>query len=114
MKETSFGSSFNAIPFAASDGTPGSGLSGSASSTFGSTPSLDILCATAPRGIPVFNILKPLNSNSGDSIDYSQQKRLNIGDLVEETLQELEKHGGQDAFINIKYMIPTYESCCFN
>jgi len=22
-----------------------------------------------------------------------------------------EKHGGEDAFINIKYMIPTYESC---
>jgi Parkin co-regulated protein len=33
---------------------------------------------------------------------------------VEETLQLLEKHGGPDAFINIKYMIPTYESCICN
>lgn len=49
--------------------------------------------------------------NSGDGIDYSQQKRENIGDLVQETLEALEIHGGPDAFINIKYMIPTYESC---
>ena len=34
--------------------------------------------------LPVLNIHEPLNSNSGDSIDYSQQKRLNIGDLVDE------------------------------
>ena len=26
----------------------------------------------------------------------------------------LEMHGGEDAFINIKYMIPTYESCVLN
>jgi len=25
----------------------------------------------------------------------------------------MEKHGGEDAYINIKYMIPTYESCMF-
>jgi hypothetical protein len=25
-----------------------------------------------------------------------------------------ETHGGEDAFINIKYMIPTYESCVLN
>ncbi len=49
--------------------------------------------------------------NSGDGIDYSQQKRENIGDLVQETLEAFERHGGPDAFINIKYMIPTYESC---
>jgi hypothetical protein len=23
-------------------------------------------------------------------------------------------HGGEDAFINIKYMVPTYESCVLN
>ena len=33
------------------------------------------------------------------------------GELVLETLQVLEMRGGEDAFINIKYMIPTYESC---
>ena len=31
-------------------------------------------------------------------------------DLIMETLELLEKYGGEDAFINIKYMIPTYES----
>merc|ERR1712050_364778 len=61
--------------------------------------------------LPVFNIFKNNNTNIGDSIDYSQRKRLNLGDLIEETLQLLEVHGGEDAFINIKYMIPVYESC---
>ena len=49
--------------------------------------------------------------NIGDGIDYSQQKRENIGDLIHETLVAFEKYGGEDAFINIKYMVPTYESC---
>ena len=48
--------------------------------------------------------------NIGDAIDYSQQKRANVGDLIDETLELFEIHGGEDAFINIKYMIPTYES----
>jgi len=64
--------------------------------------------------LPVFNLFKNFNTNSGDSIEYSQRKRLNMGDLIEETLQLLETHGGEDAFINIKYMIPTYESCVLN
>merc|ERR550525_591014 len=61
--------------------------------------------------LPVFNIFKNKNTNIGDSIDYSQRKRLNLGDLIQETLEIFETHGGEDAFINIKYMIPTYESC---
>ena len=52
--------------------------------------------------------------NCGDSIDYSQQKRENIGDLIQETLELFELKGGPDAFINIKYMVPTYESCQLN
>jgi len=61
--------------------------------------------------LPVFNIFKNMNQNLGDAIDYSQRKRMNIGDLISETLEIFEVHGGEDAFINIKYMIPTYESC---
>merc|ERR1719223_2086226 len=61
--------------------------------------------------LPIFNIFKGKNSNLGDLIEYGQRKRQNIGDLIEETLQIFEMHGGEDAFINIKYMIPTYESC---
>ena len=51
--------------------------------------------------------------NTGDQFDYSQRKGDNIGDLITQTLEEMEKHGGEDAFINIKYMVPTYESCVF-
>lgn len=64
--------------------------------------------------LPIFNLYKNTNSNNGDAIEYSQRKRLNLGDLIEETLQVLEVHGGEDAFINIKYMIPTYESYVLN
>lgn len=51
--------------------------------------------------------------NLGDQIDYGQRKAENVGDLINETLEILESHGGPDAFINIKYMIPTYESCVY-
>jgi len=51
--------------------------------------------------------------NIGDHIDYSQRKNENLSDLIQETLEVLEKYGGEDAYINIKYMIPTYESCMF-
>jgi len=61
--------------------------------------------------LPIFNIFKNSNLNLGDKIDYSQRKRMNLGDLIEETLEIFEIHGGEDAFINIKYMIPVYESC---
>merc|ERR1712087_271836 len=61
--------------------------------------------------LPVLNIFKTKNLNLGDGIEYGQRKKLNPGDLISETLEILELHGGEDAFINIKYMIPTYESC---
>lgn len=60
--------------------------------------------------LPVLNIFKQQNLNSGDGIDYGQQKRQNMGDLVNETLEAFEHEGGPDAFINIKYMVPTFES----
>mgnify|MGYP001954502859 CR=1 FL=1 len=40
----------------------------------------------------------------GDRIEYGQQRRENIGDLINETLEAFERHGGEDAFINIKYV----------
>merc|ERR1712146_260118 len=61
--------------------------------------------------LPIFNIFKNKNLNIGDRIEYSQRKRQNLGDLITETLELFEIHGGEDAFINIKYMIPVYESC---
>lgn len=64
--------------------------------------------------LPSFNLMKNWNLNIGDKIDYGQKNACNIGDLIQETLELLEKTGGEDAFINIKYMIPTYESVIFN
>jgi len=64
--------------------------------------------------LPVMNLFKQSNANIGDKIDYSQRKGLNLGDLIQQTLELFETHGGEDAFINIKYMIPTYESCVLN
>lgn len=52
--------------------------------------------------------------NLGEGIDYSQQRGENAADIIQETLEILEKYGGEDAFINIKYMVPTYESCMLN
>lgn len=64
--------------------------------------------------LPIMNLFKTKNLNQGDQIDYSQRKGQNLGDLIVETLELFEMHGGDDAFINIKYMIPTYESCVLN
>ncbi|XP_013868026.1 parkin coregulated gene protein [Austrofundulus limnaeus] len=61
--------------------------------------------------LPVFNIFKNKNS---DVIDNSQRTRENIGALINETLEMFEYYGGPNAFINIKYMIPTYQSCMIN
>ena len=52
--------------------------------------------------------------NFGDGIDYGQQKKQNLGDLIQETLEILEKSGGNDAYINIKYMVPTYQSAIYH
>jgi hypothetical protein len=62
--------------------------------------------------LPVFNLFIAERKNLGDQIDYGQRKKENLGDLISETLEMLEKYGGEDAFINIKYMIPTFESSC--
>lgn len=60
--------------------------------------------------LPVLNIFINAHDNLGDGIDYGQRKRKNLGELITETLEQLEIHGGEDAFINIKYLIPTYQS----
>lgn len=61
--------------------------------------------------LPAFNRCINKNLNIGDLIEYSEQKRINLSDLVKETLVLLETHGGPQAFVNIKHMIPIYQSC---
>ena len=60
--------------------------------------------------LPIFNEFFLANKNLGDRIEYSQRKKINLSDLIHETLEEMEKTGGPEAYINIKYMIPTYQS----
>ncbi|XP_076373756.1 parkin coregulated gene protein-like isoform X2 [Tachypleus tridentatus] len=75
----------------------------------------DMLEHGGSKILPVIpQLIIPIKINTGDGIDYSQQKRENIGDLIQETLEVFETTGGEHAFINIKYMIPTYESCLHN
>jgi hypothetical protein len=50
---------------------------------------------------------------TGDAIDYGQRFQNNLGELINETLQILEVNGGPDAFINIRYCVPTYESAVY-
>jgi hypothetical protein len=64
--------------------------------------------------LPVLNLFKNHTENLGDGIDYAQQKQQCMGECVMRTLELFEQKGGEDAFINIKYMIPTYESCMTN
>lgn len=60
--------------------------------------------------LPILNLYKSKNLHMGDHIDYGQQHNTCLGDLIKETLSLFEMRGGVDAFINIKYMVPTYES----
>jgi len=47
---------------------------------------------------------------SREIVGCGRSKR-NIGSLVRATLRALERRGGADALVNIKYQIPTYQSC---
>eukprot|EP00210_Caulerpa_lentillifera_P002834 g2708.t1 len=61
--------------------------------------------------LPIFNLYKNRNRNLRGDMDYGQQNYECLGDLISETLVLFEQRGGEDAFINIKYLVPTYESC---
>lgn len=52
--------------------------------------------------LSVFNLFITKRVNCGDAIDYGQRRQENLGDLILETLNQLESHGGPDAFVNIK------------
>ncbi|AYU83276.1 Parkin co-regulated protein [Leishmania donovani] len=61
--------------------------------------------------LPVFNMFKNRTKSMGDRMDYGQRKSHDLSSLINDTLYLLERYGGPDAYINIKYMVPTYESC---
>jgi hypothetical protein len=60
--------------------------------------------------LPVLNIFIRKIDNLGDGIDYGQNKRGDLGEMIMETLEQFERYGGDDAFINIKYLVPVYQS----
>lgn len=55
------------------------------------SPALTITCLRAvacdAQLLPVFNLFRGMNSNMGDSIDYNQRSRINVGELIMETLE---------------------------
>lgn len=62
--------------------------------------------------LPILNLFRHRNVHKLDGIDYNRVGRL--GDVIDQTLMMLERCGGPNAFINMKYAIPTYESCVDN
>jgi len=44
-----------------------------------------------------------VTANLGDNIDYHQHKRENLGDLIVETLEAFEVHGGEDGEYDYYY-----------
>lgn len=73
-------------------------------------PGLGVLLVPYYRQLlPVLNLFKNKRRNMGDSMDFKQKTRRDVSEMILDTLELLEQTGGPDAFVNIKYMVPTYE-----
>lgn len=59
----------------------------------------DVLVPFYRQLLPIFNLYKNKNSNLGDQFEYGQRKKLNIGDLIQETLEIMEQNGGDVSII---------------
>uniref|UniRef100_A0A671VB30 PARK2 co-regulated n=2 Tax=Sparus aurata TaxID=8175 RepID=A0A671VB30_SPAAU len=59
----------------------------------------------------IFDLFKDKKSKSSGVVRSHLQKPENIRELIPETLELLERTGGNDAFVHIKIMVPTYQSC---
>jgi len=57
------------------------------------------------------NVLSDGSKRDGKELIGKGRSAKTLRVLVKETLRVLERVGGEDALINIKYMVPTYESC---
>lgn len=65
--------------------------------------------------LPVLNIF--IRQHENDVNEYGQKKKktgAGLGEFIMDTLEQFELHGGDDAFINIKYLVPVYQSVIFN
>lgn len=61
----------------------------------------DVLVPFYRQLLPVFNMYKNKNSNLGDKFEYSQRKKQNLGDLIQETLEIMEMNGGDVSNFNL-------------
>lgn len=59
--------------------------------------------------LPMINILKERYRTVKSCDHYEKDEHNDFIRFIDETLLILEQNGGPDAFINIKYSIPTYE-----
>lgn len=62
--------------------------------------------------LPILNLFRNKNICLLDQIEFNRMGEL--GDVIDRTLQILECNGGPNAYINMKHMVPTYESCVMN
>jgi len=60
--------------------------------------------------LPVMRQYMERNVNLGDEFDTKALKNIRLADVIAETLEVMERSGGEDAFVNMKYMIPSFES----
>jgi hypothetical protein len=60
--------------------------------------------------LPIVNIFATRFRNR-PGVDDEPRNVKNLEDRIQALLVALETHGGADAFINIRYMVPTYTSC---
>ncbi|KAG8195517.1 hypothetical protein JTE90_019506 [Oedothorax gibbosus] len=64
--------------------------------------------------VPVFSKYKSVQRPyKRGEIDYGQGKQ-NLSDVVNQTLDLLDRTGGPDAYVEIKYAVPTYDSMYHN
>lgn len=64
--------------------------------------------------LPILSIIRGTfrDENLGDKISYSTSSEL--VKLIDQTVGLMERMGGSDAYLNIKFSFPTYESCVLN
>lgn len=62
--------------------------------------------------LQICNLFREHTVSTYDEIDTLRNTRM--GDVIQDTLEILERYGGRHAYVNIKYMIPTYESAVMN
>jgi hypothetical protein len=60
--------------------------------------------------LQILNLFVTQTQNLGDCMDYGSNPTKNLGELVMSTLETFELYGGRDAFINIKNIVPIYQS----